>query len=378
MEALSCDLPVVTWPGALMRARHAYAMLKRIGMEGTIAGSLSEYIEIALLLATDNDYYKQTKDWINRHKHLLYQDKKFISELESFYLSTVTSKQKRKDVLLTTDRHQLLVEEKFEHVFEKAVLLHEQGRYPEAITAYLQAISIDPMLAEAHYNLGLIHSKLEEKKKAAENFEKAHSLKPDWQDALYNLGKVLDSDDRIFEASTAYEKLLSINPNHGKALNNLGTIKLKNNNPQEAVFYFEQAARHLDPPTLTLNNLGKAYQALKQNDMALEAYCRACELDPDSAEAWFNMGQLQTVSGQLNDAVFSFSNAILHRPDMGEAHNNIGNVYNKLGNYPLAAESYKRALHLQPQAARSALQSSAVFCEWMKNIMRHYPHYRMP
>ena len=34
---------------------------------------------------------------------------------------------------------------------------------------------------------------------------------------------------------------------------------------------------------------------------------------------------------------------------MGEAHNNLGNVYKKLGDYPLAAESYKTALHLQPQ-----------------------------
>ena len=72
LEALSCDLPVVTWPGAVMRARHAYAMLKRIGLEDTIAGSLSEYIDIALVLATDQGYHQHIKDGIHRHKNLLY------------------------------------------------------------------------------------------------------------------------------------------------------------------------------------------------------------------------------------------------------------------------------------------------------------------
>lgn len=53
LEALATDLPVVTWPGSVMRSRHAYAMLKGMGLHECIADSESRYIEIASGLGQD-------------------------------------------------------------------------------------------------------------------------------------------------------------------------------------------------------------------------------------------------------------------------------------------------------------------------------------
>lgn len=89
MEALSCGLPVVTSPGRFMRGRHAYAMLRRIGVPETIAVDKADYCRIAIRLALDPGFHKSVKNRILREASKLYNDHYFIEQLEVFYRSTV-------------------------------------------------------------------------------------------------------------------------------------------------------------------------------------------------------------------------------------------------------------------------------------------------
>ncbi len=89
LEALSCGLPVVTCPGKYMRGRHAYAMLKRIGLPQTIALDRKAYGQIAVRLALDPDFYAHVKQKLEAGIHKLYNDHNFINHLEMFYKSVV-------------------------------------------------------------------------------------------------------------------------------------------------------------------------------------------------------------------------------------------------------------------------------------------------
>lgn len=53
MESLKAGLPVVTWPGATMRSRHAAGILTRLGLTETIASSRDGYVALAAALARD-------------------------------------------------------------------------------------------------------------------------------------------------------------------------------------------------------------------------------------------------------------------------------------------------------------------------------------
>jgi predicted O-linked N-acetylglucosamine transferase (SPINDLY family) len=53
LESLAFDLPIVTWPGPLMRGRHCDAILRMLGIGETVAGSEAEYVDIAVRLARD-------------------------------------------------------------------------------------------------------------------------------------------------------------------------------------------------------------------------------------------------------------------------------------------------------------------------------------
>ncbi len=53
LDCLAQDPAIVTLPGRFMRGRHTAAILRRIGCDATIAGSLDEYVAIAARLGLD-------------------------------------------------------------------------------------------------------------------------------------------------------------------------------------------------------------------------------------------------------------------------------------------------------------------------------------
>ena len=84
MEALACNLPVVTLPGEFMRGRHSAAILQMMKVEDTIASNIDDYIEIAAKLGQSAEWRRQVSDRMRRNKHLVYEDKICISALEDF------------------------------------------------------------------------------------------------------------------------------------------------------------------------------------------------------------------------------------------------------------------------------------------------------
>lgn len=87
MRSISLELPVVTFPGQFMRGRHSYAMLKMIGLDELIAGSLDEYVTLAAKLGSDKDYRLSTIEKIRANKSKLFYDEKCTSHLDEFFKS---------------------------------------------------------------------------------------------------------------------------------------------------------------------------------------------------------------------------------------------------------------------------------------------------
>ncbi|MDJ0732911.1 MAG: tetratricopeptide repeat protein [Nostocaceae cyanobacterium] len=92
MESTAYNLPIVTFPGDLMRGRHAMAILKMMGVEETIADSKDDYVKIAVRLAKDSDYRQYISEKIARNKYKIYGDLAPIKALESFLLNLVQHK----------------------------------------------------------------------------------------------------------------------------------------------------------------------------------------------------------------------------------------------------------------------------------------------
>jgi len=90
MEALSCNLPVVTMPGELMRSRHTHAILKMMDICETDGRNIDEYVAIASRLARETDWLREISEKIARNRHLAYRDMECIRGLEEFIRRAVT------------------------------------------------------------------------------------------------------------------------------------------------------------------------------------------------------------------------------------------------------------------------------------------------
>jgi predicted O-linked N-acetylglucosamine transferase (SPINDLY family) len=89
LDAIACNLPIVTCPGEFMRGRLSYAMLTRLGLSETIAQDEAEYIDIAVRLGLEPVW----RDWIVQytaeHHDCLYNDTTCVAALEEFYQRVV-------------------------------------------------------------------------------------------------------------------------------------------------------------------------------------------------------------------------------------------------------------------------------------------------
>lgn len=92
LNAIACNLPIVTCPGEFMRGRHSYAYLKMLGITETIADSEAEYIEIAVKLGLNADLRNSIVEKNRENQNRVFNDQTAVEGLEAFYKQVVKDK----------------------------------------------------------------------------------------------------------------------------------------------------------------------------------------------------------------------------------------------------------------------------------------------
>jgi len=91
MEALICNLPIVTMPGELMRGRHTHAILKMMGIDDMEGRNMDEYVAIAARMIKHPEWRREISEKIAHTKHRAYRDTECICGLENFIRQVVTA-----------------------------------------------------------------------------------------------------------------------------------------------------------------------------------------------------------------------------------------------------------------------------------------------
>jgi predicted O-linked N-acetylglucosamine transferase (SPINDLY family) len=91
MEALSRQLPIVTFPTNLMRGRHALSMLKVMGLDECVASDLEGYVALAARLGTDKAYNAQIRARIGEGHAKLYDDLEPVRAFEERIVAAIAN-----------------------------------------------------------------------------------------------------------------------------------------------------------------------------------------------------------------------------------------------------------------------------------------------
>lgn len=245
--------------------------------------------------------------------------------------------------------------------FRRGFRANNEGRKDEAIAEYSKAIELDPKLAAAFNNRGIIYDDLEQYQKAIDDYNKAIELDPNYAVAYNNRGTIYDKLKQRQRALEDYDKAIELDPNYKTAYYNRGITYDDLEQPQKAIENFSKAIE-LDPNyTSAYYNRGNIYDDLGQHEKAIEDYNKAIELDSNYVIAYNNRGVAYKNLKQYEKAIQDYSKAIELDPNDATFYSNRGAAYKNLEQYDKAIEDYTRAIQIDPKYKKAYLNRADAY-----------------
>jgi tetratricopeptide (TPR) repeat protein len=172
----------------------------------------------------------------------------------------------------------------------------------------LEAATLNPADASAHYNLGLIHQQRGELDQARERFERAVHIDADEVDAHYQLGRIARAQNRWAEAIGAFEQVVTRDPTHAQneIWREIGATYIAAGQFDDARDALERFLdnRQMDPEGLYLMGrahagLGDRREAANSMQACIEAVKTAPAYKYRTEKRWLNEAQqfLRTQTG---------------------------------------------------------------------------------
>ncbi|MDC1046999.1 sulfotransferase [Candidatus Pseudothioglobus singularis] len=116
-------------------------------------------------------------------------------------------------------------------------------------------------------------------------------------------------------------------------------------------------------------NLGCIYQDLKQNENAIESYKNAVKINRSYADAYNNLGNILREIGDHEAAIESLEWAVTCKYDFAEAHNNLGKALYDFGKIEESIESFKVAISLKKNYPRALYNLSLSYYDIGNEIL---------
>ncbi len=91
LEMFAVDTPVLTWPGADARSRITHALYRQMRFDDLSAANETQYVDLALRLASDRAWRGRLVERLRQRKAVLYENRALVRELESFFEAAVAA-----------------------------------------------------------------------------------------------------------------------------------------------------------------------------------------------------------------------------------------------------------------------------------------------
>jgi len=216
----------------------------------------------------------------------------------------------------------------------------------EAEAAFREAVELEPSLALAQLDLGLVLGREGKLDEAIACLAKALRLDPGIEGGHMFRGIFLHQANREDEARAELQKEIDVHPSNGEALMWLGMVELAAGHPERAVGPFDRAAE-LRPDDLNLLEFrGRAH-----NMVARDSYARMARLDPTSWHVHKVQAEIFADEGKHTEAIAEYEAAIKQQDRNPDLYEGIGDEYRKLNQLQEARRMYARELELSPQNA---------------------------
>ena len=164
------------------------------------------------------------------------------------------------------------------------------------------------------------------------------------------------------EALSAINRLIKTYDKDPFLYNIKGSCLCETGDLSASIASFEKAILINPDYAEALYNLGVAYQKLDQPDMAIETYKKAIAIQHAYPTAHHNLGIIYFQKDQMNSAIKSFEWAIAYSPNYSEAIRNLGSALQKINQFDEAKKQFEKVISLDPEYAQ-AYEDLGILCE---------------
>ncbi len=234
------------------------------------------------------------------------------------------------------------------------LVLAQNGDDEKASNEFREAVRIRPDYADAHANLGAVLL-LSDAEQAISELEKAISIDPTLIKAQFNLAEAYGNSPSHGTPKQIEQlrKIISIAPDFARAHLALGKAMLHEAKVNEAIVELRDATR-LDPTSGEAHyQLGLALARSGQQQEGAAEVKKGRELSAadernQNAELDISEGRATLQKGELQEAEAKFRHAIKLQPNSAVAQHFLGLVLEKEGDTTGAIAAYQRAVELNP------------------------------
>ena len=174
-------------------------------------------------------------------------------------------------------------------------------------------------------------------KGAEEHFAKAHE---------FLKGQKLD------EAMKEFDEAAKLSPKTPVIYYWLGIVYFSKKDPENAIVNFKKVL-DLEPKNYhAIGMIGKILSFDKNKlDEATDQLNAAIAINPDFAEAHFDLGRIYALKGDMSRSMAEFGVILRNEPQYAIYHFELGRIFESMKTYDRAKNEYRRALQLNPNMA---------------------------
>jgi protein O-GlcNAc transferase len=266
--------------------------------------------------------------------------------------------------------------------FQLAYVFTALKRTDDARVEYQKCVAIDPKMAEAHLNFGILLLP-SDPAAAIEPLRQAVALLPSQSRPRYLLGLAQERTGDLTGAAASFEGAVHLDPKSLDALTHLAAALLRSGHPDEAEPKFRHALQIDVNSPVALQGLAQILDAEKKPE-AVQAYKNYLAVQPQDNSARSRLihllieqkdydaalveidrsaaaGQAPTADSlrfkadilvgqkKLDEAIATIQQAIVLAPKDPELHGGLGRLFLQKRDFPSAQRELKSALQLNPR-----------------------------
>lgn len=245
--------------------------------------------------------------------------------------------------------------------YNRGSAYQDQGDDDKAFTDYSEAIRRDPKFVLAYINRSSVHANRGDYDKALADCSEAIRLDRNYPIPYNNRGGIYQAKGDYTKALTDFDQAIRLDPKYARAYVNRANVYRLIGDDTKGFADYDKAILLNSKLAIAYNNRGNAYRDKGDIGNALTDFDKAIQLDPEEATAYYNRGRVFQDRKEFDKALGDYDKAIRLDPKLALAYLNRGSVLEDMGDYIKSLADYNETIRIDRKNAFAYCKRASVY-----------------